>query len=99
MAWPDVQPPAQRAPNPTRKPPPITMSAPTGVASAAHETSCAGTKPARSVTPRSASAATVEGESASGADGSERTWIPISPPTAIPAAKARFQVPAERQSY
>ena len=42
--------------------------------------------------------ATVEAESASGAVGSESSWMPTKPPTAIPSAKTRFQVPALRQS-
>ena len=35
---------------------------------------------------------------ASGAVGSESSWMPTKPPTAIPSAKTRFQVPALRQS-
>ena len=48
MAWPDVHPPAQREPNPTRNPPAPNVSQPRAEVSACHPITSCGTSPERS---------------------------------------------------
>ena len=99
IAWPDVHPPAYRAPKPTKKPPPRIITSPGKEASPCQEINSAGTSPEKLVMPMSSSAVTVEGERSMLPPGVASMTVPMKPPIMMPATNVKFHNPVFFQSY
>ena len=89
MACPEVQPPAQRVPKPTKKPPKTMKMKPLRVNKFWKLNKSVGNNPEKSVMPRAANSCCVCGLMMI-ALGFESKELPINPPKMIPATKKRF---------
>lgn len=98
IACPDVQPPAYRAPNPTRNPPRTIKMSPCADNKLPQLNTSDGTKPVKSVSPRFRKSFIVDWEMAIGS-GFAKTKPPKNPPTKIPMTNTIFHNPSVFQSY
>ncbi len=91
MAWPEVQPPAQRVPKPTRKPPTTKTKNPWKVNRLDHLKRVSGANPPENGIPNAAKSFMVEDESAKGS-GLGINVCAIKPPIIAPITNTMFQI-------